>query len=292
MSPLLFSLLRSRRAFSLLELLAVLAINGLVAAALLPVLVQARQRAQATACLANMKQIGIGLQMYLQDNDLTYPASWVSAPPVHGGTSDTLPLDRQLAPYLKTDAVWQCPTDPGLGRNIAAALKPKKVPFWDGAYDGGRPGGRYRIRSYGYVGSINTREAAEKGQNQPDLNTGVTWYRVSHALASLDQPTQTITLVESNTPSEFWVMGTYWGSLWNNCDAWKLAGRRAGREGQSPPGCEVEWADRRNKPFPGHFGQANYLFGDGHVDSLGWERVRQNDFERFKRRKSKKTYTP
>lgn len=280
---------RRRRAFTLLELLAVLVINVLAAAVVLPLLAQARQRAQSTACLANMKQIGIGLQMYLQDNDLTFPVSWASAPPVNGGTDNALPLDRQLAPYLKTDAVWQCPSDPALERILAPVLKAKSVPFWDGHYDGARPGGQYRLRSYGYVGSINTRQAADEGRPQPDLNTGVTWYRISHALASLDQPNQTVTLVESNTPSEFWVMGTAWGSLWNNCDAWKLAGRGPGADSQFAPGCEEPWKDRRNMPFPGHLGRANYLFGDGHVETLSWAQARDNDFSLFKRRKPKKT---
>jgi len=61
----------SRRAFTLIELLVVIPIIAILAAILFPVFAQAREKARATACLSNMKQIGLGLQMYAQDYDET-----------------------------------------------------------------------------------------------------------------------------------------------------------------------------------------------------------------------------
>src|SRR6201996_7784069 len=56
-------------AFTLIELLVVIAIIAILAAILFPVFAQAREKARAIACMSNMKQLGLGVQMYIQDND-------------------------------------------------------------------------------------------------------------------------------------------------------------------------------------------------------------------------------
>lgn len=55
-------------AFTLIELLVVIAIIAILAAIVLPVLQAAKEKAQATFCLNNMKQLGMALNMYLNDN--------------------------------------------------------------------------------------------------------------------------------------------------------------------------------------------------------------------------------
>src|SRR5919205_3767504 len=62
---------RIRTAFTLIELLVVIAIIAILAAILFPVFAQARAKARQTSCLSNMKQIGTGLYMYVQDYDET-----------------------------------------------------------------------------------------------------------------------------------------------------------------------------------------------------------------------------
>jgi len=59
--------------FTLIELLVVIAIIAILAAILFPVFAQARERARGTACLSNMKQVGLGLMQYVQDNDERLP---------------------------------------------------------------------------------------------------------------------------------------------------------------------------------------------------------------------------
>jgi prepilin-type N-terminal cleavage/methylation domain-containing protein len=62
-----------RHGFTLIELLVVVAIIGLLAGIILPVLAQARQKSIRTTCLSNLKQIGLAISLYTDDNEQTLP---------------------------------------------------------------------------------------------------------------------------------------------------------------------------------------------------------------------------
>ncbi|HTH49182.1 MAG TPA: type II secretion system protein [Candidatus Limnocylindria bacterium] len=63
----------SRRAFTLIELLLVMAVIAVLAGLLLPTLGGVTERGRSTACLSNLRQIGIGLRLYLDENGNRMP---------------------------------------------------------------------------------------------------------------------------------------------------------------------------------------------------------------------------
>jgi prepilin-type N-terminal cleavage/methylation domain-containing protein/prepilin-type processing-associated H-X9-DG protein len=111
---------RPAPAFTLIELLVVIAIIAILAAILFPVFAKARERAQTTACVSNLKQWGIAFQMYATDNDDKFPSQqwgptntefgWVGAiiPYIQGGKADVINRDAQGNPVVK---IAICPSE-------------------------------------------------------------------------------------------------------------------------------------------------------------------------------------
>ena len=108
-----------RNAFTLIELLVVIAIIAILAAILFPVFAQAREKARATSCLSNEKQIGLGLMMYTQDYDETYPTAYFyknnTATTNGGSAGGYVHFTAMIHPYIKNEQVWVCPSDPNKG---------------------------------------------------------------------------------------------------------------------------------------------------------------------------------
>ncbi len=104
------------RGFTLIELLVVIAIIAILAAILFPVFQSVRENARRTACLSDEKQIGLGLQQYMNDNDSRYPIAQYAYPTATvAGGHPLVTWPNELQPYMKNWRVFRCPdesTDP------------------------------------------------------------------------------------------------------------------------------------------------------------------------------------
>jgi prepilin-type N-terminal cleavage/methylation domain-containing protein/prepilin-type processing-associated H-X9-DG protein len=101
-----------RRAFTLIELLTVIAIIGILAAILIPVVGTVRSKARAAQCSSNLRQMGMAAQLFAGENrDLIVP--WRTPTP-------QVYFTDALSPYISTQkpasgavdgTVFMCPTD-------------------------------------------------------------------------------------------------------------------------------------------------------------------------------------
>ncbi len=98
--------------FTLIELLLVIGIIAILAALLLPVISRVKEQGRATACLSNLHQVGIALQLYVQDNDNRLPVMYdallsTNAP----ATTNRATIDLVLTNYLGAPGILRCPSD-------------------------------------------------------------------------------------------------------------------------------------------------------------------------------------
>ncbi|MBL8877755.1 MAG: DUF1559 domain-containing protein [Phycisphaerales bacterium] len=131
-------------AFTLVELLVVVAIIALLMAMLLPALSAARQRAKSAVCLSNLHQLGHAIHMYATDyNGYAMPLAYFdSAEPTYWWGKDEAtgvnPTFGFVWPYLRSDlrawGVYECPSQP------------------QGSYDAQQGQGGVITSTYGYNG--------------------------------------------------------------------------------------------------------------------------------------------
>ena len=232
---------RAIHAFTLIELLIVIAIVAVLAALLLPALNRAKLRARNVACLNNLKQLQLCWQLYASDHDDKVPpnnsvvamptstnsiasgASWCMGSPRHD--TNTLGIESGLLfPYNRSVAIYRCPADDSTVEDAAGnrLLQP-------------------RNRSYNMSQSINSFPEYDRV-----MRDYIPVFRRTTQIQS-PNPTQCLVFIDEHADTMY---DALFGMSTDHYDGsrtwWDLPGNRHGQAG-------------------------NLTFADGHVERWKWQ---------------------
>jgi len=282
---------RNRRcAYTLIELLVIIAIIAVLIGLLLPAVQKVREAANRISCSNKLKQIGLALHHH-HDTHGVFPPGWAQSPftvpqgKIVQGGHGTFAF---LLPYLEQEALarkyhWdkraQGPENQEVATTQMKALQcPSAEPDrWTTAVeDPGNYayGGRGACGDYAGIKEIDTRLAELGLINWPTNNRGVLTFNYLTRIADIkDGTAQTILVAECAGRPQLWRAGrpvpeTYvTGGVW--VGGTLLFGQGSTPDGATKPGpCAINCTNDR-EVYSFHPGGANAVFADGSVHFLG-----------------------
>ncbi len=190
------------RAFTLTELLVVIAVIGILAALLLPVLKSAKQRAGGTTCANNLRQLGLAFTLYCDSNGETFPAP---------GSAGVYGPQRE-------DWIWWHP-----GRDVTrSAVVPYLANFNATLFRCPQDSWASPKRGYAYSYSFTSYNVED--EVNPGMSTIITRDRKVYAfkMSQVKRPADKIMLVDEDS-------GTIDDSRWAPEYGNRIAGRHNGK---------------------------------------------------------------
>ncbi len=227
------------RAFTLIELLTVIAIIGILAAILIPVVSAVRDSARASRCIGNLRDLTLALNLFLEDNEGRID--------VHSASGDGSEDVPHWAQRLEND---------GFLDNRAVTVCPSEHPYsWEQIRE--EAPGRHNFRVYG-MNMITTAPPLVGGTDYAEAGSVVGAGHRLNANAVRD-PSRYFTFVDSVMPGDY----DPYNSPGNGSQRYQI-------RGWQPSG--LDGIQMR------HGGSANMAFLDGSVRTMGRQELRQIGF--------------
>jgi prepilin-type processing-associated H-X9-DG protein len=241
-----------RHIFNLAELFIVIGVVATLAAILLPVVAQNRAPASQSVCLSNEKRIGIGLLMYVQDYDLTFPMCDAGYNDVTNNMPNAYDWEIAVDPYVQGGAMKS--SQPLGGQTLI--------------------GGIYNCPSF-------------PRQTQPDqyivrgdifpigYQRGLHGYATSSPVcpySRIDAPNAKIAMWEVGANGKdqgaVYFFGDEWGWTTGKPVGWMTDLADKNGDCDYPPGKTADWLTCFQLPRYRHNGNCNFLFLDGHAKAI------------------------
>ena len=105
------------RAFTIVELLVVIAVVAILAALTVPALGPVIERGRSARCAGNLRQIGAAVQQYIADHEFRFPAIETDPPSLPPEVEDPGTALEKLGPYGVTETILICPSDAAQNKN-------------------------------------------------------------------------------------------------------------------------------------------------------------------------------